>query len=440
MSAAGKVLPLAWADWCAEARLSACAVLGLAAVLAPLLVLFGLKYGLVATLTERLLADPRTRELLPVGSGRYDGAWFERLRAQPQVGFVVPRTRQIAATAELRAVAGTAGSAAASAGTPADAAPGGSALEPASAAPAPGARPASGAGRPLTVELIPSAPGDALLARYALAAPAGTQVVLSQPAAEKLGLAAGASVEAFVVRTRSGREEAARVTLTISGLAPLAAFDRDGAFVALDLLEAAEDWRDGYGVPRLGWPGEARPGSGRVYPGFRLYARTLDDVAPLRSRLVAEGLEVVTQADAIDNVRRLAHNLDLLFAAIAALGGAGYVAATAAASLATVERKRRELSLLRLLGLPTRGLLLFPLAQALYTAGFGLLLAFALYFGASVGLNLLFATDTGERLCRLLPQHASIAVAATLAAVALAALIGGLRATRIEPSEGWREV
>ena len=36
MSAA-KVLPLAWADWCAEARLSACAVLGLAAVLAPLL-------------------------------------------------------------------------------------------------------------------------------------------------------------------------------------------------------------------------------------------------------------------------------------------------------------------------------------------------------------------------------------------------------------------
>ena len=29
---------------------------------------------------------------------------------------------------------------------------------------------------------------------------------------------------------------------------------------------------------------------------------------------------IVTQADAIDNVRRLAHNLDLLFAAIAALG------------------------------------------------------------------------------------------------------------------------
>ncbi|PWV62399.1 FtsX-like permease family protein [Plasticicumulans acidivorans] len=393
-----RVFGLAWADYRAEARLSLCAVLGLAAVLAPLLVLFGLKFGLVTTLTERLLNDPRTRELIPIGSGRYTPAWFDELRTWPGVAFVVPRTRQIAATAELR----------------------------------------SADGRAVIVELIPTAAGDPLLARYGVAEPGGGQLVLSQPAAEKLG--AATTLDASIGRSRAGREEYAHAVLNVIGTAPLAAFDRDAAFVPLPLLEAAEDYRDGYAVPALGWPGLDKPAGARQYPGFRLYAGTLDDVAPLRAQLVARGLEVLTQADAIDNVKRLARNLDILFAAIAGLGGIGYLAAAGAASLAAVERKRRELSLLRLLGLPTRGLLLFPLAQALYTAFAGCLLALALYFGASAGLNLLFATAPGEQLCRLLPLHALAAVALTLGTVALAALAGGLRATRIEPSEGWRDV
>ncbi|MBE1043371.1 ABC transporter permease, partial [Escherichia coli] len=48
------LLSLAWADYRGEARLSLCAIFALAAVITPLLVLFGLKYGLVSTLTERL--------------------------------------------------------------------------------------------------------------------------------------------------------------------------------------------------------------------------------------------------------------------------------------------------------------------------------------------------------------------------------------------------
>ena len=45
---------LAWQDYRNDARLSACSVLALVAVIAPLLVLFGLKFGLVGSLTERL--------------------------------------------------------------------------------------------------------------------------------------------------------------------------------------------------------------------------------------------------------------------------------------------------------------------------------------------------------------------------------------------------
>ena len=45
---------LACRDYLREALLSACAVLGLAAVLTPLLVLYGVKFGVVQTLTDRL--------------------------------------------------------------------------------------------------------------------------------------------------------------------------------------------------------------------------------------------------------------------------------------------------------------------------------------------------------------------------------------------------
>ncbi|MFT3957653.1 MAG: hypothetical protein QM665_00805 [Desulfovibrio sp.] len=65
------MLRLACKDYWHEFLLSACAVLGLAAVLTPLLVLYGVKFGVVQTLTERLRNDPRNLEISPVISGRY---------------------------------------------------------------------------------------------------------------------------------------------------------------------------------------------------------------------------------------------------------------------------------------------------------------------------------------------------------------------------------
>ena len=64
MMRAALVASLAWHDYRADARLSACAVLALVAVIAPLLVLFGLKFGLVGSLTQRLERDPAVRRFL----------------------------------------------------------------------------------------------------------------------------------------------------------------------------------------------------------------------------------------------------------------------------------------------------------------------------------------------------------------------------------------
>ncbi|MCF8002679.1 MAG: lipoprotein ABC transporter permease, partial [Chromatiaceae bacterium] len=93
-----EILRLAYRDFVHERRISLCFVLALMAVLAPLLVLFGLKFGLVDTLAQRLIESPANREILAVGSRNFDEAWFETIRARPDVGFLIPNTRRIAAS------------------------------------------------------------------------------------------------------------------------------------------------------------------------------------------------------------------------------------------------------------------------------------------------------------------------------------------------------
>lgn len=389
------VASLAWQDYRNDAWLSVCSVLALVAVIAPLLVLFGLKFGLVSSLTERLENDPATREIIPLGGGRFSSEFVEQLRQRSDVAFALPRTRQIAATVQLGAV---------------------------------------------TVEMLPTAANDPLLA--GLPMPKGLdQIVLSHTAAEKLGAKAGDWLEASFGRQVAGRIESQRLRVQVLQVAPLEAFARDGLFAPLGLLEAAEDYRDGRAVPAFGWDGDAVGVSEqRVYPAFRLYARRLVDVEPLRVYFAGQNLLVSTQAQTIAQVQSLSRNLSIVFWIIAGLALAGAFAAIFAGALASVARKRRELSVLRLLGFSTAGLLLFVVLQALYSAGFAAALSGLLYGLAESGLNQLFVQVPGEYASHLLARHYGLALAAVLGVSAVAAACGGWRVARIQASEGIRDV
>lgn len=389
------VASLAWQDYRNDAWLSACSVLALVAVIAPLLVLFGLKFGLVSSLTERLENDPATREIIPLGGGRFSGAFIEQLGRRVDVAFAVPRTRQIAATAQLGAQ---------------------------------------------TLEMLPTAEGDPLLSGMPL--PRGLdQMLLSHTAAEKLGAKAGDWLDASFTRQVAGRVEAQRTPLQVLGVLPLEAFARDALFASLGLLEAAEDYRDGRAVPALAWAGDVEGvHEQRVYPAFRLYARSLADVEPLRVYFAGQNLLVSTQAQAIAQVQSLSRNLSIVFWVIAGLALVGAFAAIFAGALAAVARKRRELSVLRLLGFSTGALLLFVVLQALYSAGFAAVLSALLYAFAQTGLNQLFMQVPGEYASHLLARHYALALVAVLGVSAVAAACGGWRVARIQASEGIRDV
>lgn len=401
----GLVLRLALAEARHERRFLLLSAIGLAAVLAPLLVLLALKVGVVDVLLTRLLSDPANREIKVALHGDYDEAFLADLAGQPGVAFLVPQTRSLAATALLAAL---------------DAEP----------------------QRTADAELIPSGAGDPLL-------PAGLvlgerEIALSADLAERLNRKAGDSLRLIVARQKNGQEQRVFLDLTVGAVVPRGRLGGRNALVPAPLLEALEDYRDDVEVKAYGWSGSREPPvpESRHYARFRLYATSLEAVAPLADHLARLGVETVTRAADIDSVTQLNRSLTRIFAIIAGLGGIGYVAALAVSLLTDVERKRRTLAQLRLLGLPRRALGALPLLQAGIIALAGFVLALGLYWIAAAVVNRAFAEGLipGERLAGLPPGHILAALAVTLLVAFGAAAWAARRAARVEPAEGLRDV
>ncbi len=83
----GLILRLALADLRHRPVLALCAALGLAAVLAPLVLLAGLRAGVLAGLREGLLADPRATEIVTIANREFAPDLLATLAARPDVGF-----------------------------------------------------------------------------------------------------------------------------------------------------------------------------------------------------------------------------------------------------------------------------------------------------------------------------------------------------------------
>jgi len=397
-----KIFRLASRDYVHEWLMSGCFVLALAAVLGPMMVLFGLKFGIVGAMVDQLIENPVNREIRPVGTGYYDHDWLESVRARPDVAFLVPRTRSIAATIEL------------------------------------GSEHSS---RIVSVELIASDHGDPLLAPDSPLPEGLNRVVLSRNAAEKLGVAPGDTLDGSLARRFRGQQERVHLPLTVAAIAPTRASSRDTAFVSVTLLEVLEDFRDGRAVPDFGWEGDPADTS-RTYPGFRLYATSIFDVAGLRDAFARLNVEVQTSSAEIELVQRMNRNLTAIYWAIALVGLVGFSVSLGASLWANIDRKRKELSVLRLVGFRTADIVWFPMVQALFTAVLGWVLAVGIYLITALVINDMMATqlETGQQVCRLLPWHYAIALLLTFAAAVLASGLAGLRSARIEPSEGLRDL
>ncbi|HYZ31829.1 MAG TPA: hypothetical protein VE684_06040, partial [Crenalkalicoccus sp.] len=330
MSAGGRpraalVAGLALRDLLHERTLSLCSAVGLAAVLAPLIVLFGLKHGVVEGLRAELIENPRSRMVVNAANRSFDAAFLARLAARPDVAFVIPRTRSLNTEARFER--------------------------------------ADRPGTVLRAELLATAPGDPLIPGLKRDGP--RDVIPSASFAARLGgLAPGTALTLRAIRDRSGQREVLFLRVTVSAVAPPSAFGRDGVFVDLRVLRLVDGFVDGTLPPEARPEDIAEAYGDQRFAGFRAHARRLEDVTAIDHALRREGVEVETQAEQVEGLLGLDRGLTILFALLAGLGGVGYLVSLGVGLYANVERKIAELSLLRLIGLGRGDLLAFTLLQA----------------------------------------------------------------------------
>ena len=399
---------LALRDWFHEQVLSLCAVLALASMLTPLLVMNAVKVGTVEALRSQLLQDPNTLIMIPAGSGisGYTQDQIDAFKKRPDVVFAIPRTRAVAAELSFET--------------------------------------ANGVFAALTLE--PTAPGDPRLAHHQIQQPEASlpvsTMVLSQPAAHKLGVGEGQICTARLGRKRpDGVMESVKLPFKVVGILPAEASSHHVAFMPQEILEDIQDYRDYITVPGRGYSGDPIPEEKRRYESFRLYARTLNDVEPLDAYLRTQGIEVITKAKEIANIRRIDESLNRILLVVALAVGAGFVAFTVSSALAAVRRKDRMLGMLRLLGFSRFALLLYPVTQTLFTGFCGVLLAGALSLCAAAGINALFSSQLhGVSVCAMKMPHFLAALGVVLLLAVAGSIRPALRAASIDPSLVIRDV
>jgi putative ABC transport system permease protein len=216
---------LATAHLLHEWVLTLCLVLALAAVLAPLLVLFGLKHGTIHTLRERLVEDPVFREIRPTRTREFSPEWFEALAARDGVGFLTPTILPLSSVVSV--------------------------ILPGS----------SGSG---LFDLVPTAPGDPLILENGGVVPGEGEVVLTAEAARQAGVEAGGEITVRVTRSRGGRSEAVETGLRVAAVLDSRAGSLARVYAPLPFVLDVEAYKEGYAAPDRGWEGDTPV----PYPSF----------------------------------------------------------------------------------------------------------------------------------------------------------------------------
>ncbi len=386
-----------------DRKVSFCMAASLVAVIAPLLLLFGLKHGVVSQLQKELLSDPRNLEIKMLSSAAYSPDWIAQLQHKAEVGFAIGQTRSLNTQADLYV---------------------------------------DNRHFVENAEVIPTAKGDPLLNTVSSDLQGG-QVILSDSAAQQLNVKAGDTIHLRVLRKLNQLIERGETSLEVVAVLEKSRFLRPAIFVNSALLIALEQFRDGMHIPQFGLKtGTPVTNMPVVFAKVRLYAKRADDVAGLSDWLAKQRIENTSRVAEIEAVKAINRVLNLIFSVIALTALIGCVASLMGAFIANIDRKRKGLATLRLLGFSNLSIAGYVVLQAFIVTTLAYIAGLGLYMLVSEIFNqvLVSSQNTRSFSVDISVGHAVLAFLLTMLIAVFVSLIGALRAIRIQPAESLREL
>lgn len=386
-----------------DRKVSFCMAASLVAVIAPLLLLFGLKHGVVSQLQKELLSDPRNLEIKMLSSAAYSPDWIAQLQHKAEVGFAIGQTRSLNTQADLYV---------------------------------------DNRHFVENAEVIPTAKGDPLLNTVSSDLQGG-QVILSDSAAQQLNVKAGDTIHLRVLRKLNQFIERGETSLEVVAVLEKSRFLRPAIFVNSALLIALEQFRDGMHIPQFGLKtGTPVTNMPVVFAKVRLYAKRADDVAGLSDWLAKQRIENTSRVAEIEAVKAINRVLNLIFSVIALTALIGCVASLMGAFIANIDRKRKGLATLRLLGFSNLSIAGYVVLQAFIVTTLAYIAGLGLYMLVSEIFNqvLVSSQNTRSFSVDISVGHAVLAFLLTMLIAVFVSLIGALRAIRIQPAESLREL
>lgn len=399
---------LAVKDLWHDRKVSLCIIAALMAVIAPLLLLFGLKYGVITQLQYQLEQKPDLLEIKAQSrSNELTQHWIDQTKQRTDVKFAIGLTRSLNAEAPIFKT-----ERAAKADTKST----------------------------LYAEIIPTDLHDPVLSHAALSLPLNNeQAVMSDSLAKQLNVKANDTIFLRISRTKEDQRQLSYVPLNIIAVLEPQDFNRKAVFVSMPVLLGIEYFIDDIRTefePITTTPAE------HIFSNVRIYANTIDDVLRLSQWLEQQHISTTSAQAAIHNTKTINNILTLIFSVIAITALVGSVISLTGSFLANIDRKRQQIATLRLLGFNQQNITLYITFQVFFITTFSYLFGLFFYFIGSSIFNRALGSNakTNAFSSYLTPQHLAITFLIISILSLLIALIGAMQTMRIEPAESLREI